>query len=62
MTTLIMALAMVVGCSKRDDRWSEQEREALRQEIAAYRDMVYLNNLANEEFDEFSYDVVDAIT
>ncbi len=61
MTTLIMALAMVVGCSKRDDRWSEQEREALRQEIAAYRDMVYLNNLANEEFDEFSYDVVDAV-
>lgn len=60
-TTLAMASAMLAGCSKREERWREEEREALRQELEAYREMVYLNNLANEAFDEFSYDVVDAV-
>lgn len=60
-TTLIMATAMIAGCSKREERWREEEREALRQELEAYREMIYLNNLANEEFDAFSYDVVDAV-
>ena len=58
---LTMAVCMVVGCSKERERWSEKEREELRGELEAYREMVYLNNLANEEFDDFSYDVVDAI-
>ena len=56
-----MAFVTLASCSKRDDSWSENEREALRKELEAYREMVYLNNLANEEFDDFSYDVVDAV-
>ena len=58
---LTMAVCMVVGCSKQRERWSDKEREALRQELDAYREMVYLNNLEDEAFDDFSYDVVDAI-
>lgn len=58
---LALATCMVVGCSKKQEKWSEKERTALRDELDAYREMVYLNNLADEEFDDFSYDVVDAI-
>jgi hypothetical protein len=56
-----MTVCMVVGCSKERERWNEKEREELRGELNAYREMVYLNNLEDEEFDDFSYDVVDAI-
>ena len=52
--------ATVVGCSKRE-RWDEKERRAMREELRAYRDMVYLDNLADVEFDEFSGNVVEAI-
>ena len=60
---LIIAAAAVivsVGCSK-EHRWSERERAELRKELRAYRDMVYLDNLAEAEFDAFSGDVVEAI-
>ena len=60
---LIIAAAAVivsVGCSK-EHRWSERERAELRKELRAYRDMVYLDNLAELEFDNFSGDVVEAI-
>lgn len=56
-----LAICMVVGCSKKQEKWSEEERAELRGELDAYREMVYLDNLADEEFDDFSYDVVDAI-
>jgi hypothetical protein len=55
-----VAVIVVVGCSK-ERRWSERERAELRKELRAYRDMVYLDNLAELEFDNFSGDVVEAI-
>ncbi|MBR2429352.1 MAG: hypothetical protein IKB15_05165 [Alistipes sp.] len=63
LSTFVLALAvcMVVGCSKRQERWSEKERAELRGELDAYREMAYLDNLAEQEFDDFSYDVVDAV-
>ena len=59
---LVTMAAMVVatGCSK-ERKWGAKEREELRQELRAYRDMVYLDNLAEAEFDLFSGDVVEAI-
>lgn len=59
----IMVIASVVGvssCSKAQ-RWNEKERRAVRDDVRAYRNMVYLDNLEQAEFDLFSNDVVDAI-
>lgn len=56
----IVAVLLSGGCSK-EQRWGEKEREELRRELRAYRDMVYLDNLADAEFALFSGDVVEAI-
>ena len=56
----MVALFAAVGCSKQRE-WSDKERHALRKDIKAYRDMLYLDNLAEAEFDAFSGDVVEAI-
>ena len=58
--TMVAIAAAVTGCSK-ERKWSHKEREELRKELRAYRDMVYLDNLAEAEFDIFSGDVVEAI-
>ncbi len=58
--TLAAAAAVIYGCSA-ERRWGDKERKELRQEIRAYRDMAYLDNLAELEFDMFSGDVVEAI-
>lgn len=52
--------AVGAGCSTKK-KWSDKERHEVRDEIRAYRDMVYLENLADAEFDTFSGDVVEAI-
>ncbi len=57
---LTAAVAVVAGCSP-ERRWNDKERRELRKEIKAYRDMVYLDNLAEAEFELFSGDVVEAI-
>lgn len=59
----IVALAAIMlgsGCAK-EKKWGEAERNKLREELRAYRDMVYLDNLAEAEFVDFSGDVVEAI-
>lgn len=56
----VVAAAMIVSCST-ERKWGEKERKELRQELRAYRDMAYLDNLAEAEFDTFSGDVVEAI-
>ena len=56
----VVAVATMVGCSQ-EQRWGMKEREELRKELRAYRDMVYLDNLAEAEFINFSGDVVEAI-
>lgn len=58
--TMIAILVVLVGCSK-ERRWGAREREQLREELREYRDMVYLENLADVEFYDFSGDVVEAI-
>ena len=57
---LAAAVAVATGCSSQR-RWNDKERRELRKEIKAYRDMAYLDNLAEVEFDIFSGDVVEAI-
>lgn len=54
------AILFVGGCAK-EKRWGMKEREELREELRAYRDMVYLDNLAEAEFNSFAGDVVSAI-
>ena len=56
----IVAIMLVGGCAK-EKKWGEAERNKLREELRAYRDMVYLDNLAEAEFVDFSGDVVEAI-
>jgi hypothetical protein len=56
----IAAIACVVGCSS-GRRWSEKERADVRREVRAYRDMAYLDNLEEVEFDIFAGDVTEAI-
>jgi hypothetical protein len=58
--TFVAVAATVVGCST-ERKWGEKERKELHNELRAYRDMVYLDNLAEAEFDVFSGDVVEAI-
>lgn len=60
LSVVMVALFAAVGCSKQRE-WSDKERHALRKDIKAYRDMIYLDNLAEAEFDAFSGDVVEAI-
>ena len=57
---MLTAMVVVTGCSN-ERRWGMREREELRKELRAYRNMVYLDNLAEAEFDLFSGDVVEAI-
>ena len=56
----IAAIMLVGGCAK-EKKWGEAERNKLREELRAYRDMIYLDNLAEAEFVDFSGDVVEAI-
>ena len=58
--TMAAIAVSVTGCSK-ERKWNEMERDKLRRELRAYRDMVYLENLAEAEFNDFSGDVVEAI-
>lgn len=56
----LVAILLAGGCAK-EKRWGDMERKKLREELRAYRDMVYLDNLAELEFENFSGDVVEAI-
>ena len=58
--SMVAVATSIVGCSQQR-RWNDREREELRRELRAYRDMVYLDNLAEAEFNDFSGNVVEAI-
>lgn len=60
MMALVAVVAVAGGCSQ-SKRWSDKDRRQVRDELRAYRDMVYLENLAEAEFQNFSDDVVEAI-
>ena len=53
-------MVTMVGCTH-EKGWKKSDRDELRKELQAYRDMVYLDNLAEVEFDTFSGDVVEAV-
>lgn len=57
--TAVAMIATLAGC--KSEKWNAENRREVRDEVKAYRDMVYLENLADEEFNEFSDDVVEAI-
>lgn len=61
LTIVALAAIMLVGGCAKEKKWGEAERNKLREELRAYRDMIYLDNLAEAEFDTFSGDVVEAI-
>ncbi|MBR2368276.1 MAG: hypothetical protein IKA81_06695 [Alistipes sp.] len=57
---VVATMVAAISCSSKRE-WSDKERHELRKELKAYRDMVYLDNLAETEFDAFTGDVVEAI-
>ena len=57
---IAVGMVAMVGCQN-SKGWGDKERKNLRDEIRSYRDMVYLDNLAEVEFDNFSGDVVEAV-
>lgn len=57
----IVAIVVAMSSCSQTKRWSEKERHDVRREVGEYRDMVYLDQLEDVEFDIFSNDVVDAI-
>lgn len=60
MASAIAFAAASMGCSS-SKKWSDEHRRELRNEVAAWREMAYLDNLDDMEFDEFTGDVVEAI-
>ena len=57
---IVAFVATIVGCST-ERRWGIEERRALREDIRTLRDMAYLDNLTEVEFDTFAGDVIEAI-
>ena len=57
---IIAATVSLVGCSSKN-KWTREERRQMREELKNYRDMVYVQNLNDSEFEVFSDDVPDAI-
>ena len=53
-------MVTMVGCTQ-NKSWGKSERDELLNELRAYRDMIYLDNLAEVEFDNFSGDVIEAV-
>jgi hypothetical protein len=51
-----LLLSGLLGCSAKRE-WKHQERKAMREELAEYRDWVYLNNLTDAEYALFADDV-----
>ena len=43
---LLTVMVAVAGCKTKTREWNDRERRAVREEVRAYRDMAYLNNLA----------------
>ena len=58
---LLASLAMgFVGCSGKH-AWRHEERKALREQLRAYREMVYLNDLTDAEYALFTDAVANDI-
>lgn len=53
-----LVIAGFVGCSAKRE-WKHDERKAVRKELAAYRDWVYLNDLSDAEYALFTDEVAN---
>ncbi len=51
-----LSILSIVGCSQQT-KWNRQERQAMRNLLRDYRDMVYLNDLTDAEYMLFSDNV-----
>jgi hypothetical protein len=58
--SVAMGVIALVGCTHKKG-WDDNDRKALRSELDNYRDMVYIDDLQEIEFDDFSGDVIEAI-
>ena len=58
--TLFAALIATVSCSQKA-KWNHQQKQALRDALKSYRDMVYLQDLTEPEFVIFTDDVAGDI-
>ena len=58
---LIISLAAIFcSCSKQRE-WSREQRHQMRQDLRTYRDMVYLTDLNDVEWELFADDVAVAL-
>lgn len=59
-SVLALAIISTVGCSQQA-KWDRSQRQAMREALREYRQMVYLNDLTDAEFMLFSDDVALAL-
>lgn len=57
---IALSVGALVGCTH-DKGWDDKHRKSLRNELRNYRDMFYVEDLQEVEFDDFSNDVIEAI-
>ncbi len=53
-TTFLAALVSLTCCKQQPKRWSHAERQAVRQALNEYRQMIYLEDLTEAEFGLFA--------
>ena len=57
---IAMGVGALVGCTH-NKGWNTEDRMAVREELNNYRDMVYVEDLQEIEFEDFSGDVIEAV-
>lgn len=60
LSTVVVVLGGFFGCSQQK-QWNREQRQALRQMLREYRDIVYLENLTEAEYMLFADEVAAAI-
>ncbi len=58
--SIFAILGSIVGCSQKA-KWNHQQKEALRNALKTYREMIYLQDLTDPEFVIFTDDVAGDI-
>ena len=60
LSVAVALLSGFIGCSQQK-QWNREQRQALRQMLRDYREMVYLENLTEAEYMLFAEEVAAAI-
>ena len=58
--SLILAAMAITGCSQKA-KWDHQQKQAMRENLRQYRDMIYLQDLTEPEFVIFTDNVANDI-